>query len=94
MLIFLRQRFAAGWTSGLAAGRPHPLAQYGLTHAERLCDARRRLPILVYTADRLGPKGRILLGLLPFTGWFCCFHGKGKLLSPRPFLPDHLKDTL
>jgi hypothetical protein len=94
LFVFLLQRFTACWTRRLGAGCPYPLAPYGLAHAERLYAARRRLPILVHAADRFGPKRRIVLGSLPFTGWFCCFHDKGKLPSPCPFLPDHLSGTL
>jgi len=68
----------------------YPAPKQGLAHAQRLSYPRCGLPILVYAADRLGPKGRIILGSLPFTGWFFCFHDRGKLLSPCPFLPDHL----
>ena len=47
------------------------------------------LALLRYAPDRLGPGGRILRGSLPSSGWFFCFHDKGKLLSLYPFLHDH-----
>jgi len=84
----------ASLPAGRAACAPYPAPKQGLAHAQRLSYPRCGLPILVYAADRLGPKGRIILGSLPFTGWFFCFHDRGKLLSPCPFLPDHLSGLM
>ncbi len=60
------------------------------TRNQLMRDARRCLPVLVYAVDRLGPKGRIILGSGSFVGWFFCFYDKGKLFSSCPFLSDHL----
>jgi hypothetical protein len=63
-----------------------------IAHAQRLCYVCGRLSVLGYAAYCLDQKGRIILGSLPFIGWYFCFHDKGKLLSPCPFLPDHLSE--
>ena len=73
----------------LGRGLPAPTCPTRLRSCPMLV-RRVWLPVLRYAANRLGPKGCIILGSLPFSGWFFCFHDKGKLLSPCPFLPDHL----